>query len=388
MTTSRTGGKGPELEEALKAYFWRAGYFVVRGVPYRVEDDEVTDIDLWLYERPAALTRRRLIVDAKNKQRPKSSERIIWSKGLRDALGVDGVIVATTDQRDSARRLARSVGVTLLDGDAVSKLLQSEKLQQVTQLYSSELDASVKKIDEGRRSSEWRQNLLEARASLLTGFGTQSTNQNLRASGFFAEQAILAQPKSDQAQIALRLFYLTSALAAVSLDYSLSDHAFRSQEDKKRLLINGIRFGHSEAHQAFLTVRAAIGLVRQYADNGKAVAIQIERGFDADAHRIPAEMISDHVAKISGTDALFNIARECERASFEIGLPSFDEMTIEAKSLLGVFLDFNGVSREKVASAWPKGAALSSKPVAATEPPAESEPGPLFQDKKAEGDQA
>jgi len=129
--------------------------------------------------------------------------------------------------------------------------------------------------------------------------------------------------------------YLTSAFAAVSLDFSLSDHVFRSQEDKKKQLINGIRFGHSEEHQAFLTVRTAIGLVRQYADNGKAVAIQIERGFDADAHKIPAEMISDYLAKISGTDALFNIARECERASFQIQLPSFDEMSIEAKSLLG-----------------------------------------------------
>lgn len=145
MTEPRAGSKGPELEEALKAYFWRAGYFVVRGVPYRVGDDDVTDIDLWLYERPAALTRRRLIVDAKNKQRPKASERIIWCRGLQDALNVDGVIVATTDQRESARRLAQTVGVTLLDGDAVSKLLQSEKLHQETQLFSNELDALVKK---------------------------------------------------------------------------------------------------------------------------------------------------------------------------------------------------------------------------------------------------
>ena len=86
MSTPRTEGRGPALEEALKAYFWQAGYFVVRGVPYRIDDDDVTDIDLWLYERPAALTRRRLIVDAKNKQRPKASERIVWSKGLQNAL--------------------------------------------------------------------------------------------------------------------------------------------------------------------------------------------------------------------------------------------------------------------------------------------------------------
>jgi hypothetical protein len=97
--TAKPGQKGPALEELLKAYFWRAGYFVVRGVPYRLEDEDVTDIDLWLYERPGASTRRRLIVDIKNKRSPKVSERIIWTRGLQMALGVDNAIVATTDRR-------------------------------------------------------------------------------------------------------------------------------------------------------------------------------------------------------------------------------------------------------------------------------------------------
>ena|SRR5262249_30509384 len=80
------GGKGFDLEEALKAYFWRAGYFVVRAVPFRLNGDDVTDIDLWVYERPAALTRRRLIVDAKNRRSSRVSERIISASGLRVAL--------------------------------------------------------------------------------------------------------------------------------------------------------------------------------------------------------------------------------------------------------------------------------------------------------------
>ena len=82
MALSRPGGKGFDLEEALKVYFWQAGYFVVRGIPYRLNGEDVTDIDLWLYERPAASTRRRLIVDIKNRKSPKASERIIW-RGFR-----------------------------------------------------------------------------------------------------------------------------------------------------------------------------------------------------------------------------------------------------------------------------------------------------------------
>lgn len=109
MAPPRNGAKGYELEEILKSYFWQAGYFAVRGVPFRIEDEDVTDIDIWLYERPAASTRRRMIVDVKNKRSPKASERVIWTAGLQKALGVDGAIVATTDRRLATRRLAKAL---------------------------------------------------------------------------------------------------------------------------------------------------------------------------------------------------------------------------------------------------------------------------------------
>jgi hypothetical protein len=372
MPIGTPGGKGFDLEEALKAYLWEAGYFVVRGVPFRLDGEDVTDVDLWVYERPAALTRRRLIVDAKNRRSPKVSERIIWASGLRAALGVDGAIVATTDQRPAARNLAKELNVVLLDGNAVAKIMHSEQLKQGDQLRSEELDQAVKRVDESRRSSEWRQNLRDARGALISGMGVQSPNHNLTLSGYFAEQTVSAQPLSEQAQVAVRLLYFTSALAAVSLDFALADHAFRSHEERRQAIIRRIRFGQP---QGVATVRAAIGLARKYADNGAAVAKQIEYGFDADADRIPAEIIADHVARISGSDALFNIARELERASSNIELPCFDDLSSEAKSLLGVFLDFNAVSREKVAEAWPHKAKDPSRKSAAT---SAARAGPLF----------
>jgi len=44
----------------------------------------------------------------------------------------------------------------------------------------------------------------------------------------------------------------------------------------------------------------------------------------------------------------------CRKVTIWFELPSFDAMSSEAKSLLGVFLDFNRISREKVAEAWPR----------------------------------
>src|ERR1700722_14006579 len=219
MPEAKTGQKGPDLEETLKAYFWQAGYFAVRSVPFRLDDEDITDVDLWLYERPAALTRRRLILDAKNKMKPKAAERLVWARGLQSALAVDGAIVASTDKRPSSRRLAKAMGVTLLDGDAITKLTTTTKLRLDDQLSSEVYDGLFKAVDTARHSNDWRLALLAARSSLLTNFGVHSANTALRAAGFFGEQAILAAPKSEQAQVALRGFYSSCAYAAIGLDY-------------------------------------------------------------------------------------------------------------------------------------------------------------------------
>lgn len=351
MSDASTGRKGLELEEVLKEYFWQAGYFAVRGVPYRLDDEDVTDVDVWLYERPAALSRRRLIVDAKNKIKPKAAERLIWARGLQSALNVDGAIVASTDKRPSSHRLAKSVGVTLLDGGAINKLAGAPKLQLSDQHSSEDYDSLFKAVDTARKSADWRSAMLAARSSLLTNFGIQSANMALRVAGFFGEQAVMATPKSEQAQVALRGFYSSCAYAAIGLDFVLADLAFQSHEDRRAALISGVRYGHTNAREALTPVRAAIGLVRQHVSNGGSIAAQVERGFDQQAARVPAEIIAEYVARLSNTDALYIVARELERNAFKIDIAHFDALSAEARSLLGVILDFHGISREKIATA-------------------------------------
>lgn len=157
------------------------------------------------------------------------------------------------------------MGVTLLDGDAIAKLTNTNKLRLDEQLPSEDFDGLFKAVDSGRRNGDWRAALLAPRASLLTSFGVHSTNTALRSVGFFGEQAILAAPRSVQATTALRGFYSTCAYAAIGLDYVLADLGFRSQEERRTALTNGIRFGQTDTTEALATVRAAIGLVRQHA---------------------------------------------------------------------------------------------------------------------------
>jgi hypothetical protein len=192
---------------------------------------------------------------------------------------------------------------------------------------------------------------------------------------FFAGHLTSAHPQSEQAKVALRLTYHTSALAAISLDFILADKAFQSHDDRRAALIGSIRFGHPEGADGLPLISAALGLTRKYAQNGAAVAKQIEYGFYREAERIPAEIIADYITQISTSDALFNVACEIERAANSVELPSYDEISKEAKSLVGVFLDFNGISREKIAAAWPmrKSSTIQANPSDTT-----AAAGPLF----------
>lgn len=350
-STSKTGSKGLALEEVLKNYFSRAGYVAVRGVPYRVDGEEVTDIDLWLYERPGAATRRRIIVDVKNKKSPKAAERIIWTKGLQDAIGVDTAIVATSATSASIKRLAKAVGVVLLDGDAIDKLSQSVQLQDGEHISFDDLEQQVRAIDKGRQSTDWMALLDKSRASLVSGFGIQSANQNLAAAAFYAEQGVIAARGTAAVEVAVRLVYLTSALVALNLDFVMADHAFRPADERRKVIMDGLRFGQSDSVPAVATVITAIGLARQYAENGAAVAKQIEAGFYADADRIPAEILADYMARASGRNTVFAVAKELEAASLRVKRPTFDVLSTEAKGFMGALLDFNGIAREKFAEA-------------------------------------
>jgi hypothetical protein len=98
------------------------GVYVYRCVSYQFEDEEVTDIDAWLYGRQSASVRTRTIVDVKDKQSPKAFERVLWARGIQLAFGCDRAIVATTDRGAKIVRFAHQQKVGLLTKDFLDRL--------------------------------------------------------------------------------------------------------------------------------------------------------------------------------------------------------------------------------------------------------------------------
>lgn len=375
MNGKTLGAKGLRLEEILRAYFLQAGFFVVRGVPFQLDGEDLTDIDLWLYERPTGTARRRQIVDAKSKSKPRAVERLLWTKGLAEVLEMDGAYVATTDSRASLRRMAKKLGVSILDGSDLQRIGASEKVHTPERFTDEELNGVVKSVDKSRKNKEFQNHLFDVKSSVVESFGVNGAVRALDAVSYFANATVGAHPGSEPATAGGRLTYFSASLVGANLDFVGAATPFRSADERREMLVNAIRYGSVDKDEGLEKLRLATGIVSQYADNGPAVAKAVEQGFTRDLNNIPAEIIADHVVHMGKGEYLFGVSRDLERACYLRECPTFDQLGTASKSFLGALFDFCSIDRAKFAEAW-KPSDLKEKKTAETKL---AEAGPLFE---------
>ena len=352
MTADKSGRQGLVLEELLRAFFLRAGFFVIRGVPVSYEGDDLTDVDLWLYERPTGTARRVQIVDIKYKQRPKAVERLLWTRGLVEALDADGAYVATTDKRKALRKVASKLNLSIIDGTDLERIRDSQNVPFPERLTDEELIGILQKVDRGRAARSLQEARKEIIGSLSDGFGASSVVRSLEGFARLATAAVTAYPTSDGAVAGGRLAYLAAAIACQSLDYISVDAAFRSLDERRELLLNAVRYGDSDRDHGTRNVRLAMGLIEKYAPGGSSTARSVESGLKADLDAIPAEIIADQAVRLLKDGQLFVVGRDLEAAAYNKACPTYDELSSHAKAMIGAFLDYAVVNREAFASAW------------------------------------
>lgn len=352
MSEERYLPKGYALEEILRAYFLRAGFFVIRGVPFRIADEDLTDVDLWLYERPTGASRRVQICDIKYKQKPKAVERIFWTRGLVSALGVDGAYVATTDSRPSIRYLAQKLDIQIIDGNDISKIKDSDVIGSTNRISDEELLRELKDADLLIKGKQLQNIRLDIIMAVAQGFGAGTIVRALEIFSNISAIVISHHPNSPIVRVAARLCYLAAALVCISVDYVSVSRAFRSSEEQRKLILDAVRLGALSDDEGRQTLKMAIALVERYAPGGKAAARGMESALRDELSRIPAEIIADQALKFSRVDHLFIIGRELEAAAYNSVLPVFDMLNTATKSMLGAILDYAGIDREKFATAW------------------------------------
>ncbi|RXT52366.1 hypothetical protein B6S44_16385 [Bosea sp. Tri-44] len=375
--------KGFALEEILRAYFLRAGFFVVRGVPLRVADEDLTDVDLWLYERPTGTSRRVQICDIKYKQKPKAVERIFWTSGLAETLGVDGAYVATTDSRPSLRSIASKLDLQLIDGTDIRRIQSSTTILYPERMADEQLIAELQEVDKEFRNKDFQNARIDILSSLSEGFGAPSAVRALEAFSRLASAVVGYHPNSKPARAAGRLAYLAAALACESLDYVSVSAAFRSMDERRKLILDAVRLGALSSERGQYSLKLAIALIEKYAPGGKGAARGMETALTKDLERIPAEIIADQAVKLLKADQLFLTGRELEMACYAAALPTFDGLSVSTKSMLGALLDYANVDRKRFADAWkPSTLPLASSESKAPPTPHDETPQPsLFTDK-------
>lgn len=352
MNDKATPPKGAVLEEVLRAYFLRAGFFVIRGVPFRFADEDLTDVDLWLYERPTGTSRRVQICDIKYKQRPKAVERIFWTSGLADALNVDGAYVATTDKRKSLRSVAEKLDLQLIDGTDIQRIQNSQTVLYSERIGDEQLLQELQAVDKAFRKKDLQEARIDILSALSEGFGAPSAVRALEAFGRLAAAAVSYHPDSGAARAAGRLAYLAAAITCESLDYVSVDAAFRTMDERRELILNAVRLGALSDDDGQQTLRLAIALVEKYAPGGKGTASAVEAGLKRDLEQIPAEIVADQAVRLLKSDQLFLTGRELEMAGYHVSLPPFDSLSTPTKSMLGALLDYAAIDRERFAKAW------------------------------------
>lgn len=367
----KTGKKGFETEEIVRSYFLTAGFFVVRGVKLRSGGDDLTDIDLWLYERSATLARRRLVIDIKDNAQPKAAERLFFIKGLAEIIQVEAAGVATSDSRPSLRELARSHNVLWMDNADLQRLKSSQKLAVSSRITDEMIDDLISQVDISRSSRSVRDAYQAVKSSVADRFGPSCANAAIESAQNFARLAIEAHPNSLPTQVFMRLMYFSSAIAAAALDFSSGDIALRPNAERLIKLANAIRFGE-DVKGTQEKLRWAEAAIRDFAPNGAGLADLVRSRFNQALQSIPAENLAEVVVRMANSGRLFGAARDLEHAAYTLDLAIFDDLSIDAKSFLGAVLDFVGIDRTVFARSWhPARHSPSAETVAAREASAE-----------------
>jgi len=229
--------KGGRAEEILRNYFRELGYFVVRGVKVKIEGVDITDLDLWLYNRPSPITRERINVEVKNRKSPQALERVFWAKGVQSVLGFDACIVATTDKRREVIEFGRQHGVIVLDGAFLAKL-NGKNLDQY--LFDEDFRARSDQYRQSKALWAWYDKAAQCSSLLAVRLGYDACNSLVPEIQFFLEQIMTNEARREEA---IRYTYLLLSYFLIGLDFSLAEVPFLSSEERQNHIEEGLRYG-------------------------------------------------------------------------------------------------------------------------------------------------
>lgn len=323
--------KGELMEEKLRIYFLNNGYYVVRGIKYSYEGNEITDIDLMLYGRVSILSRERTNVDIKNKKSPKAFERILWTKGVQELLNFDNCVVATMDRKESVRSYAKKHSITILDGNFLQKLnyTLTDRLNEEELLLILTNIVSFKEFP----NQNWKFIYENSKSRLLDQLDFSGYNTNLIFLKYFLNK--IYDPQKREA--AIRATYIFISHNLLTLDYILKDIAFLEPEERKTILGNGFKYGNLGEEGLKKTIDMAIRI-----SGSKYKPSQIKQIVD----EIEVDTLKEFFSKQEVIKNLFKWSIQFERLAYLRILEHPNNIDSELKGVIAMLLDYFKINRK------------------------------------------
>lgn len=332
--------KGPTFEELVRDYFAEQGFFVLRSVPYRYGNEDVTDIDAWLYSRNSTNIRSNAVVDIKNKKSPKAFERVLWVKGLQQITKCDRAIIATTDSSPSLARFATAHNVFVLSKAFLDS--GGNPAQPTRRLTLEDFRTLLNTNTAHKQDGDWSRILGDVKSAVSSMVGFPAFNKSMHAFRFFAERA---EVRLQHREVALRSALFTAALACIALDIGLERLIYSDEDQRFRSIFDGVAFGDTGDGKVKSNISDALNVLSEGLQNGRSIAAQADQQFQKRLESIRADVIAEHFMKHKNSQPLFNAAIELENASHTRDDLSSLSLSLEARSILGVFSDFVDVKR-------------------------------------------
>lgn len=339
--------KGLKMEELLRSYFLKAGYYVIRSVPFVYAGFDVTDIDLWLYGRASSVSREITIVDIKNRRTPQAIERIFWVQGLKQATKATNAVVATTDKRQEIKDFGRDLGVLVLDGSFLARISKSDQTfaQRMTE---EEFISRINEYSLGKLDGDWKGRVHLCKSLLSRGLSFDNCNEWLSQAKFFTEQAIT---KPTQQEIAVRCLYLVCSFIAIAIDFLLKELSFLEQSARSAIIRDGFTYGSKGSEGMRKVINIAMALVEQYAVDGKLISKQVRSNVERDLSALNTVILGEYFSKIDVAKNLLTVAKELEYLSMQRVFTPYAATSVEVRSILLFLLDYWGIDRVMFAEA-------------------------------------
>ena len=323
--------KGELMEEKLRQYFLDNGYYVARGVKYKYDDLDITDIDLFLYSKVSSLSRERINVDIKNKKSPKAFERIIWTKGLQNLLLFDSCVVATSEKRDSIRQYGKKHNVLILDGEFLQRLNYKVENRIPEDVFLKDL-SRIKSLNVFKNQT-WNNLYEDSKSRLLNELDFSGFNKSLITVKYFIEKCFNPQKREQ----ATRTLYATLSHSLIILDYVLRDIMFLEINLRKETLSDGLKFGNLGREGVNRTIDMAIKIT-----NSKIPANVIKQSIDTNQ----TDILVDFFSKSDISKNIFKIAVDLENKALSKTYITPDLLDSPIRSLMYLFLDFFSINRK------------------------------------------